>query len=390
MTGALLQALLQDGVGARAFPCARAVVLWRGETVFDGGAGGATASTVFDLASLTKVMCATSVFLSLWSEGTLEPGTPVARYFPDSPGGQAGVTLADLLHHRAGLPAFVHFFAPVMRGSPQLFDRDCLADVRGRARQAVVEQAVATPLIDPPRTRAVYSDVGFIVLGELLSAAAGAPLDALFAERVASPLGLSTRFRRLSSLPACRDEIAPTGQTRPREPAPGQEGLWAPLDPHPSPPGEVDDDNAWAMDGVAGHAGLFGTAGDVAAFGQAVLDEIAGAARIAPAALWERALRRDPETPGSTRALGFDTRQPGDPPGSASAGRYLGDTPPGAVGHLGFTGTSLWIDLARELVLALCANRTMLGRGETRIREFRPRLHDAVVETLGLTRRARA
>jgi CubicO group peptidase (beta-lactamase class C family) len=219
--------------------------------------------------------------------------------------------------------------------------------------------------------------------------AAGAPLDALVAERVTGPLGLGAGFRRLSAAAAATAgagaaEIAPTGTSRPREPAPGQEGLWTTAEPRPSAPGEVDDDNAWAMDGVAGHAGLFGTAADVAAFGQAVLDEAAGAGRIAPPRLWARALARDLETPGSTRALGFDTVLPGDPPGVSSAGHRIGRAAPGAVGHLGFTGVSLWVDLARELVVALCTNRTARGRAETHIRAFRPRFHDAVTEALAL------
>jgi CubicO group peptidase (beta-lactamase class C family) len=158
------------------------------------------------------------------------------------------------------------------------------------------------------------------------------------------------------------------------------------MESHPSPPGEVDDDNAWVMDGVAGHAGLFGTAPDVAALGQAVLDDRDGAGRLAPPGLWAAALARDRTTPGSTRALGFDTREPGDPGGASSAGRRLGARAPGAVGHTGFTGTSLWIDLARRVVVALCTNRTAgpRGRAETGIREFRPRFHDAVVEALDL------
>jgi CubicO group peptidase (beta-lactamase class C family) len=176
--------------------------------------------------------------------------------------------------------------------------------------------------------------------------------------------------------------IAPTGRTRPREPAPGQEGLWEPFAPRLAAVGEVDDDNAWVMDGVAGHAGLFGTAADVAVFGQAVLEERAGAGRLAPPDHWAAALRRDTATPGSTCALGFHTRVPGDPEGESSAGRLVGAKPPGAVGHIGFTGTSLWIDLGRSLVIALCTNRTAgpRGRGEGRIREFRPRFHDIAVK----------
>src|SRR5262249_14746194 len=122
--------------------------------------------------------------------------------------------------------------------------------------------------------------------------------------------------------------IAPTGRTRPREPAPGQEGRWEAFPPHPSPAGEVDDDNAWAMDGVAGHAGLFGTAADVAAFGQAVLDGRAGQGHLASAEHWAVALERDTTTPGSTCALGFHTRLPSDPEGGNSAGRLVGSVAP--------------------------------------------------------------
>jgi CubicO group peptidase (beta-lactamase class C family) len=374
-----LQGLLDEAAAGGVFPCARAVVRWRGRTVFGGGVGG---PTVFDLASLTKPLATTAVFLSLWAEGKLEPDTPLGRAFPESPLGRTGATVADLLAHRSGLPAFVPFFARVLAEEPRLLDADCPPALRVAARRAVVEQALATPPVERRGAGARYSDVGFIVLGELVGVAAGVSLDALFAERVAAPLGLTAGFRRLSfPVVAAGPEVAPTGTRRPREPAPGQEGLWAALPEGLARPGEVDDDNAWAMDGVAGHAGLFGTADDVARFGQAVLDDLVGAGRIAPAALWEVALRRDAATPGSTRAFGFDTRLPGDAEGS-SAGRFLGAAPPGAVGHLGFTGTSLWIDRARELVVALCTNRTALGRAETGIRDFRPRFHDAVVEEL--------
>ena len=242
----------------------------------------------------------------------------------------------------------------------------------------------------PLRARALYSDVGFLVLGELLAAAAGAPLDVAFAERVAAPIGVDVRFRRLSSeargptTGIRARSIAPTGRTRPREPAPGQEGLWEPFDPHPSPAGEVDDDNAWALDGVAGHAGLFGSVGDLAVMGQACLDDWSGRGRLAPSSHWARAFSRDEETPASTRALGFDTRRPGDARPAGSAGRRIGDRTPGAVGHTGYTGTSLWIDLGRRLVVALCTNRTAgpEGRANVRINEFRPRFHDAVVDVL--------
>jgi CubicO group peptidase (beta-lactamase class C family) len=259
-----------------------------------------------------------------------------------------------------------------------LLDPTCPQATRARVREEVIQAAAQTPLAAPPRTHTAYSDVGFILLGEILSRAAGKPLDFLFNQYVAEPLGLGARFHRLSEMPT-DGKVAPTGATRPREPAPGQEQLWGELPTRPSPPGEVDDDNAWVMDGVSGHAGLFGTAVDVARFGQAVLEGCAGSPVLAPGPLWHRLLLKDPLVAGSTRYMGFDS-----PSAVSSAGHFIGDTPPGAVGHLGFTGTSLWVDVRRALVVALVTNRVAHGRKELRIREFRPFFHDLVVEVLGI------
>ncbi|NOJ83377.1 serine hydrolase domain-containing protein [Myxococcus xanthus] len=377
---AILQKVLDDACELGVFPSAQAVVLHRGVQVFGGVAGKVSGDTRFDLASLTKIISTTSLFLRLWTEGKVGPETLVSRYFPGTPVGDAGVTVADLLYHRSGLPPFVPFFAQALTAHPELLDADCPSALRARVRDEVIQAASATPLAAEPQTRAAYSDVGFILLGEILSRAAGAPLDTLFSRHVAEPLGLSARFHRLTDFPA--DAMpAPTGATRPREPAPGQETLWKDVPTQPTRPGEVDDDNAWVMDGVAGHAGLFGTAVDVARFGQAVLDGCAGGAIIAPGPLWHRALATDPKVEASTRSMGFDSPSEG----VSSAGHYIGDTPPGAVGHLGFTGTSLWVDLRRSLVVALVTNRVANGRQETRIRDFRPLFHDFVVEALELT-----
>ncbi len=402
MTGrARLQALLDEGVQAGVFPCAAAVVLHEGRRVFEGAAGGATLRTVFDLASLTKILATTAAFLALWRDGAVSPETPVTRVAPDAAVGRGGATMADLLAHRTGLPPFVPLFAPVLRRTPALLEPDCPADVRAAARAEVAASALAVTPSAPGGSRAAYaySDAGFIVLGEILARVAGGPLDVVYRTRVAKPLGLHARFHRVSRRNAWMPSagrvaysvrglaIAPTGPARPREPAPGQEGLWESFTPRPTPVGEVDDDNAWVMDGVAGHAGLFGSAADVALFGQAVLEERDGAGRVAPGGHWAVALQRDAATPGSTCALGFHTRVPGDPAGESSAGRLVGVVPPGAVGHIGFTGTSLWIDLGRRLVVALCTNRVAgpRGRSEVRIREFRPRFHDAAVEAAAAT-----
>ena len=375
-----LQTVLEEAVTLGVFPAAQAVVMHRGIQVFGGVAGPVTGDTRFDLASVTKVLCTTALFLRLWTEGKVGPETPVARFFPGSPVGEAGATVADLLYHRSGLPPFVPFFAEALTSAPELLDPTCSSATRTRVRDEVLQAAARTPLAAPLRTRTAYSDVGFILLGEILSQAGGSSLDVLFSRHVSEPLGLSARFHRLSEFPT-DGRVAPTGATRPREPAPGQEGLWGELPSRPAVPGEVDDDNAWVMDGVSGHAGLFGTAVDVARFGQAILAGCAGHPSLAPGPLWFRALATDPLVQGSTRSMGFDSPSEG----LSSAGHFIGDTPPGAVGHLGFTGTSLWVDLRRTLVVALVTNRVAHGRKELRIREFRPVFHDLVVEALGLT-----
>ncbi|HEY8211408.1 MAG TPA: serine hydrolase domain-containing protein [Myxococcaceae bacterium] len=378
---AQIRALLEEGVAQRIFPAAAAVAFRDGKLAFSTAAGAANESTLFDLGSVTKIACTTSSFISLWAEGTLDPDTPLSRFFPRSPASQAGVTLGDLLYHRSGLPAFVPYFAKVMPAVPALFDPRCPASVRMDVRTTVVDAASQQPLRRDPRTAAVYSDVGFILLGEVLSDAASETLEMLHDERVVSRLGVDLHFRRLSEHgDDPPPNIAPTGALRPREHAPGQEGLWPPFPaPKPSRPGEVDDDNAWVMDGVSGHAGLFGSAMEVARFGQRLLEELNGAGRLAPADHWAHVLRADASVPGSTRALGFDT--PG--PVGSSAGELLGKPGP-AAGHLGFTGVSLWVDVPRRLSVALCTNRTYFGRADGRIKDVRPRFHDLVVNALGL------
>ncbi|QSQ19422.1 beta-lactamase family protein [Pyxidicoccus parkwayensis] len=376
----ILRTVLDDACANGVCPAAQAVVLHRGAQVFGHVTGNVSGDTRFDLASVTKVLGTTSLFLRLWTEGKVGPDTLVSRFFPGSPVGDAGATVADLLYHRSGLPPFVPFFAQALTAHPELLDADCPSATRARVREEVVQAAASTPLAAPPRTRTAYSDVGFILLGEILSRVAGAPLDTLFTRHIAEPLGLSARFHRLTDFPADATP-APTGATRPREPAPGQEGLWKDVPTRPTRLGEVDDDNAWVMDGVAGHAGLFGTAVDVARFGQAVLEGCAGSGVLAPGPLWHRLLATDALVEGSTRSMGFDSPSAV----GSSAGHYIGNTPPGAVGHLGFTGTSLWVDLRRALVVALVTNRVAHGRQELRIREFRPVFHDLVVEALGLT-----
>ncbi len=369
-----LQTLLEAGVREGSFPAAQATVLHRGRLLFEGSSGDATDETVFDLASVTKV-ATTAIFLALRERGTLGPETSLGALLPTAVAPH--LTLEDLLFHRSGLPAWRPFFAHP-EAMPAVLASGRSPDAFDRSRGAVIDAALATAPAAPVGARAVYSDVGFILLGEALSRAAGLPLTQLFEVAVAGPLKRALAYRPLG-LPSGTQpalQIAPTGTQRPRPPAPGQEGSFSLETVAPETvAGEVDDDNAWAMGGVAGHAGLFGTSAALAGFGQAILEERGGAGRLASPELWAPAFTRDPRTPNSERTLGFDTVSPG----GSSAGRFMSSE---AVGHLGFTGTSLWIDPARELVVALLTNRTLLGRDNHGIKTFRPRFHDAVAAIL--------
>jgi CubicO group peptidase (beta-lactamase class C family) len=359
----LLERHLSEGQREGVFSHACAVVRRHGEVVFEGGTTDPHA--FFDLASLTKVMCTTAVLSRLAEQRVLSFDMPLGDFVPAA---HHQATLADLAFHRSGLPAFLPFFAELTRTNPTLFDGRAEPGLREAVRREVVRRALAVKPQQQVGTAAVYSDLGFIALGEVVAAAMGLPLEAAFANAVTAPLRLTAHFRCLSA-PAPTVSVVPTGGTRPRAPAPGQESMWS-CPSFPSREGEVDDDNAWVMNGVAGHAGLFSNANDVAAFGQAVLDGFLG----------PHPFVRDLKTPLSTRAFGFDTPSP---EGASCGPRFGRGGPRGAVGHLGFTGTSLWIDLDRQLVVALLTNRVIFGRENLGIRAFRPRFHEAVIDLFG-------
>jgi CubicO group peptidase (beta-lactamase class C family) len=344
------------------YPLARLEVFHKDAHVLS--LGNADPATVFDLASLTKVMCTTALIL----DQQLAIESALQRFLPTA---VANASLADLLFHRSGLPAFLPYFDQALSAHPALRADAAEPELRAKVRTAVIDRVCATAPTAAPGTAAVYSDLGFILLGAVLETASALPLDRLFTSRIATPLGLGAAFRRISARPELPPHLAPTQLDRPREPAPGQEGLWQ-FTSLPGFPGHVDDDNCFVLDGVSGHAGLFGTALDVARLGQALLEE-----RWIPSVPWGR----DTLTPGSTRALGFDT--PSEE--GASCGQRFGRAGPrGAIGHLGFTGNSLWIDLDRQLVVAFLTNRVALGRANVRIRAFRPLVHDAVLDALKL------
>jgi CubicO group peptidase (beta-lactamase class C family) len=210
--------------------------------------------------------------------------------------------------------------------------------------------------VSEPGTRTDYSDIGFILLGEALARKAGLPLDSFSQQEIFTPLRmLRTGFNPPKEWKA---EIPPTEDDRKFR--------------HRSVQGEVNDENAYAMGGVAGHAGLFAPATDLARFAACLLQ---GGAPILKPATVKLSTRREPTPAGTTRALGWDT--PSHP--ESSSGRLFSHV---AFGHLGFTGTSLWLDPGRKLSITLLTNRTWPDRASQAIRQVRPQLHDAIVEAL--------
>jgi serine-type D-Ala-D-Ala carboxypeptidase len=340
------QEVLRASVAAGVAPCAVVEVgnrrgpLWEAAAGRLTGATGsppATADTVFDLASLTKVLSTTSIAMRLVETGRPSLDARVSALVPGWQGeDRAAVTVHDLLAHSSGLPAHRPYFE------------------RYRGRREFERAISDEPLDYPPGTASVYSDLGFILLGFALEEAAGRPLDALW-RSLADEVwpSLPVRYR----LPAeWLVRAAPTSAVRARR-------------------GIVHDENAAALGGVAGHAGLFGTAGGVGRIARSVLCARLGeSGPLASPTLVARFTARA-GVPGSSRALGWDTALP-----SSSCGTRMSAD---AFGHTGFTGTSLWIDPTKDCYVVLLSNRVYPAAGDAdRIRTFRRALHDAVAEDL--------
>jgi CubicO group peptidase (beta-lactamase class C family) len=293
-------------------------------------------ATLFDLASLTKVVGTTTAAMILEEEGRLDLDRRVVEYLPefDAPD-KASITLRLLLEHRGGLEAFAPLFNTF------------------RGREQYLEQINRRPLRRAPGTATEYSDWDLILLQLAIERVTGQGLDVFLQERVFGPLGMErTRFN-------------PPAEWLPRIAATERDAQGRPGLIH----GEVHDPNAWAIGGVAGHAGLFGTAEDLAVFAQTLLNGgVYGGVRVvrpATVARWTA-----PQVFGSSRALGWDT-----PSGQSSAGRFFG---PLSYGHTGYTGTSLWIDPGRDLFVVLLTNRVNPTAENTRHIPLRRAVADAV------------
>ena len=347
-------AVIREAIEQRAFPAATLAVTHRGSLIALRGFGRFTyeddapvvqPDTIFDLASVTKVVATTAVAMLLHERGQLPLDIPLGHFLPDfvarAPRHQQatreGVTLLMLLAHSSGLPAYEKLF-----------------EVAG-SRDELVRAALTTRLVAAPGARAEYSDVGFILLGEVLARQAGVALDLFARQEIFIPLGMThTRF---NPPPEWKPGIPPTEDDRTFRKRVIQ--------------GEVNDENASVMGGTAGHAGVFAPAIDIARFAECMLR--GGATILKPETV--QLFTRLAESPaGSSRALGWDTPSP-----PASSGTHFSA---GSFGHLGFTGASLWIDPARQLSVTLLTNRTWPNRMSQAIRQVRPLVHDAIVEAL--------
>ncbi len=350
-------AILAEGVARGVFPGAQLAVSWgderfatrvAGTLCYDRGSPRVDDATRYDLASLTKPVTALAV-VRLAARGRLSLGSTVREWIPGAKGSWVGgCTLEALFSHRAGLPDWMGLFAEIPTadlGTP-------------RAMGVALERISAAPQQGSPGI-VRYSDLGYIVAGEALARAEGISLSQVLRAEVLAPVGIdaSVMFRGTGEQwidPAiAKTEDCPwRGRTL---------------------QGEVHDENAWALGGTAGHAGLFGTASDLAALGRCFLDALlerdegwidgpSARAMVEP---------RD----GGTHRFGWDGKSA---EGSSSGARM----DPTSFGHLGFTGTSLWCDPVADVAVALVSNRVHPTRENTAIRALRPLLHDAVMRAL--------
>lgn len=360
---------VEEGV----FPGAVVIVAKDGDVVFEKAFGHRSLAphkaamelgTIFDLASLTKPMATTVAFMLLVKERKARLDDLVTRVIPMyGVFGKNLTTFRHLLNHSSGLPAWKPFYEEIIKTER----KGRINFVASRAaKHYVYEQIHAEKPLGAPGSQCLYSDLGFMLLGEAIEVLTGNTLDRFCQERIFKPLGLrATGFVDLTRLRTQRlqpveEMIAPT------EDCPWRKKILC---------GEVHDDNAYAMGGVAGHAGLFSSARDVHNFLARMRRCFLGQDDFLPQALLQEFFRRDPSPDKGNFALGWDT-----PSSERSASGHLFS--PSSVGHLGFTGCSLWWDLEKNCHIILLTNRVHPTRKNDKLKDFRPAIHDEIMKVL--------
>lgn len=320
--------------------------------------------TIYDLASLTKPLATTMAIMLLVRERKIRLDDQVTRFVPMfGVFGKSATTFRQLLNHTSGLPAHKPYFEMIAKNEKAGRINFVASQA---AKNWVLGEIHREKAVTAPGAQVLYSDLGFMLLAETIEIISGLPLDRFCQERIFKPLALrSIAFVDLSQLRTRRlkpvvEMIAPT------ENCPWRKKILC---------GEVHDDNAYAMGGVAGHAGLFASARDIHALLARLGRCLRGQDDFLPAAILEEFLSRDMSVANSTYALGWDTPSPS----GSSSGSYFS---PRSVGHLGFTGTSVWWDLQKNCHVILLTNRVHPTRKNEKIREFRPLIHDLIMKAL--------
>jgi CubicO group peptidase (beta-lactamase class C family) len=348
--------LMRRAIADEIFPGGVLLVAEKEEIVFFKAYGYAhlsgptpmTKETIFDLASLTKPLSTTLAVMKLVQYEQIELEDPLGQILPEfERTDEAGIKLKNLLYHDSGLPDYRPYYKTLKRTA------------RDSRKSTLRKLLVQEPLVNPIGKGVIYSDLGFMILAWVVERVAGQQLDHFVAEEIYQPLGLNNLFF------VSRDLAEPRGHFAATENCPWRKKILE---------GQVHDENAYVIGGVAGHAGLFGTADNIYRLLIELLCIYRGQTK---SALFHKDLlhRFFKRLPGTDKALGFD--MPSVTGSSCGCGFSQN-----SVGHLGFTGTSFWMDLERSVIVILLTNRVHPSRENEDIKKFRPVLHDAVRKTM--------
>jgi CubicO group peptidase (beta-lactamase class C family) len=363
-----VESAFREAIERGVFPGAVVLVAKGGRIVFSAAFGSRSLvphpqpmelENVFDLASLTKPMATTTAIMLLVQQKRLSLDDPITKCLPRlEEGDKQAITLRQLLAHCSGLPAWRPYYQDVR----EIEKREKKEFVATRAARNYVYDRVRNEGLDSvPGTCGIYSDLGFILLGEIVETVSGQRLDHFCQEVIFAPMKLQSTF-----FVALNDQQKKSQKFVPTQRCPWRGRVLC---------GEVDDDNAYVMGGIAGHAGLFSCVQDIHHFLLCLRDCYRGSDSFLDAAIVREFWCRDRAVEDWTYALGWDTPSTQN----SSSGEYFSLT---SVGHLGFTGTSIWWDLERDCYIVLLTNRIYPTRENDKIRAFRPFIHDLIMERL--------
>lgn len=365
---------MQQGVGEGVFPGAVLLVSHQGQTVHHSAYGSAcvlpnrepaTVGTIYDLASLTKPLATVTAAAFLVADGRLGLDDPLERFVPElTQDALKKATIRHLLNHTSGLPAWRPLYERIVPDGRTLREQP----LSGR-RAAIYDAIHREPLVEPAGGRCVYSDLGFILLGEILERVTKQEWSVFCHGALFPRFGASDMFYM--------SESGPTGETSltGRRFAATEQDDWRGRMIR----GEVHDENVAVMGGVSAHAGLFGTAVSVARAVSPWLAAVRGESSPISASWAREFVRKQGIDPQGSWALGWDTPSTGPAGTPSSSGSHFS---PGSFGHLGYAGTSVWVDPEHELIVALLTNRVHPTRKNDKIRAFRPAIHDVIFKSV--------